>query len=68
VNVLSPSTSVYGVSDALACVEAGRDRALLLAFADRDSGAIFDVPRRRAAFACGAPLYEDALAVVAQPR
>ncbi|HUZ49100.1 MAG TPA: hypothetical protein VMW12_05075 [Candidatus Dormibacteraeota bacterium] len=68
VNVLSPSTSVYDVSDALACVEAGRDRALLLAFADRDSGAIFDVPRRKAAFACGAPLYEDALAVVAQPR
>ncbi len=68
VNVVSPATRTLDLSDAGACAQARRDNALLAAVAENDRPAELNAQRLRAARACGTVLYDDGIAVVAQPR
>jgi hypothetical protein len=67
VNVISPSTQTLDLSDADACAQARRHGVLLAAVAESDLSAEANAQRMRAARSCGEVLYDDGIAVVAQP-
>ncbi|MGA8574821.1 MAG: hypothetical protein WB609_03920, partial [Candidatus Cybelea sp.] len=67
VNVLSPQTRTIDLPDADACAQARRAAVLLVAVAQSDRSFEANAQRLRAARACGASLYADAIAVAAQP-
>ncbi|HVR47092.1 MAG TPA: hypothetical protein VMT95_10735 [Candidatus Binatia bacterium] len=67
VNVVSPETRTVDLSDDGACAQARRDDALLAAVADNDLPPAINAQRMRRARACGTVLYDDGIAVVAQP-
>lgn len=68
VNVLSPQTRTIDLPEVDACASARRLGLILIAVAESDRSAAFNEERLRAARACGAALYHDAIAVVVQPE
>jgi hypothetical protein len=67
VNVLSPSTHTFDLTDAAACAAARRDRVLLVAVAQSDLSPEVNARRLDAARQCGRIVYEDAITVAAEP-
>ncbi len=67
VNVVSPGTRTLDLSDPGACAQARRANVLLAAVADNDLPPDANAQRMRRARACGTVLYDDGIAVVAQP-
>jgi hypothetical protein len=67
INVLSPRTQTYDATDVKdPCILANQERAVLV-LAREPGRQDLDAARRARALACGHILYQDALAVVAQP-
>ncbi|MGA7095722.1 MAG: hypothetical protein WBX23_17020, partial [Candidatus Cybelea sp.] len=68
VNVLSPQTRTLEIPDASPCALARAQRVLLVAIAQNDRTAAFNLARLGAARACGLARLDDGIAVVAAPR
>ena len=67
VNVLSPATRTLDLLDTAPCAQARRAGVVLAAVAQSDRSADSNAQRLRDARACGQKLYDDPIAVVAQP-
>ncbi len=67
VNVLSPTTRTLDMLDRAPCAQARQNGVLLVAVAQSDRAPDANAQRLRSARVCGQILYEDPIAVVAQP-
>ncbi|MGB8909954.1 MAG: hypothetical protein WCC84_14510 [Candidatus Cybelea sp.] len=67
VNVLSPQTRTVEIPDASSCARASGRGVLLVAIAENDRAADFNLARLREARACGVARYDDGIAVVVAP-
>ncbi|HYL28130.1 MAG TPA: hypothetical protein VEW74_09885 [Candidatus Nitrosotalea sp.] len=67
VNVLSPPTRTLDLSDAQPCAQARRESVLMVAVAQNDLAPDVNRTRLQRTRACGPALYEDPIAIVAQP-
>ena len=67
VNVLSPTTRTLDMLDTAPCAQARQNGVLLVAVAQSDRAPDANAQRLRSARVCGQTLYEDPIAVVAQP-
>ncbi|MBV8372980.1 MAG: hypothetical protein JOY69_06940 [Candidatus Eremiobacteraeota bacterium] len=68
VNVLSPSARAIDLPDRNACATARREYVPLVAVAETDRPDSFNALRLSAARGCGPVLFDDGVAVVAEPR
>jgi hypothetical protein len=67
VNIVSPSTQTMDLSDSDACLQARRNRVLLVAVAESDRAADANARRLQLGRACGQAVFEDPIGVAARP-